>query len=132
MAVGRLAAVIWRAAAIWLAVSGPVWAGDADVTHVAIRPVAASGAGIAFDLDVTVRSKDTGWERYADRIEALGPDGVILGTRVLDHPHDDEQPFTRDLYRLIVPAGIARITVRAHFKPTGYSGAALTVPLPGR
>ena len=128
MAVGRLAAVIRRAAALWLALIGPVWAGDADVTHVAIRPV----AGNVFDLDVTVRSKDTGWGRYADRIEALGPDGVILGTRVLDHPHDDEQPFTRDLYRLTVPAGIARITVRAHFKPTGYSGAALTVQLPGR
>ena len=34
------------------------------------------------DLDVTIRSKDTGWERYADRIEALAPDGTVLGTRI--------------------------------------------------
>ena len=83
-------------------------------------------------LDVTVRSKDTGWERYADRIEALASDGTILGTRELDHPHDTEQPFTRDLYDLRVPPGIVQIVVRAHFKPTGHGGAAMTVALPGR
>jgi hypothetical protein len=102
-------------------------AGDADVTNVVVR----QRAGL-YDLDVTIRSKDTGWERYADRIEALGPDGTVLGTRVLEHPHDDEQPFTRDLYELRVPSGISKITVRAHFKPTGFDGAVLAVPLPGR
>jgi len=105
----------------------PVWAGDADVINVAVRQRAGS-----YDLDVTIRSKDTGWERYADRIEALAPDGTILGTRVLEHPHDDEQPFTRDLYDVRVPPGITRITVRAHFKPTGFNGPAMTVTLPGR
>ncbi len=105
----------------------PAFAGDADVTHVDIRQ--RDGR---YDLDVTIRSKDTGWERYADRIEALGPDGAVLGTRILEHPHEDEQPFTRDLYELPVPLGIGRITVRAHFKPTGFDGATLTVPLPGR
>ena len=110
------------------AFASQAWAGDADVTHVAIR---RSATGL-YDLDVTIRSKDTGWERYADRIEAVGPDGAVLGTRVLDHPHETEQPFTRDLYQLKVPAGIARVTVRAHFKPTGFDGAVLSVPLPAR
>jgi hypothetical protein len=105
----------------------PAVAGDADVIHVDI-----SRQDGWYDLDVTIRSKDTGWERYADRIEALAPDGTVLGTRVLDHPHEDEQPFTRDLYQLRVPSGISRITVRAHFKPTGFDGATMTVPLPGR
>jgi hypothetical protein len=102
-------------------------AGDADVIDVVVR----QKAGL-YDLDVTIRSKDTGWERYADRIEALSPDGAVLGTRVLEHPHDDEQPFTRDLYQLRVPPGIASIIVRAHFKPTGFDGTTMTVPLPGR
>jgi hypothetical protein len=121
--------VISRAAAATIAMLAamPAHAGDADVTNVVVRE-----RGGLYDLDVTIRSKDTGWERYADRIEALAPDGGVLGTRVLEHPHDDEQPFTRDLYQLSVPAGIARITVRAHFKPTGYDGASMTVTLPGR
>jgi len=116
------------AAALFLLTAATANAGDADVTHVAIR----AGASGTYDLDVTIRSRDTGWERYADRIEALGPDGKLLGTRVLEHPHDDEQPFTRDLYGLTVPPGIARIEVRAHFKPTGYDGETLPVALPGR
>ncbi len=104
------------------------WAGDADVTKVVIQ----KSAGGTYDLDVTIRSRDTGWDRYADRIEALSPDGVVLGTRVLDHPHDTEQPFTRDLYGLTVPAGIAHVTLRAHFKPSGFNGETLRVALPGR
>ncbi len=104
-----------------------VWAGDADVIAVVVRRHAE-----LYDLDVTIRSKDTGWERYADQIEALGPDGAILGTRVLEHPHDDEQPFTRDLYEVRVPSGVTRITVRARFRPTGYNGDAMTVALPDR
>jgi hypothetical protein len=108
--------------------AGAAHAGDADVTNVSVR----AGAGGTYDLDVTIRSRDTGWERYADRIEALGPKGEVLGTRVLEHPHDDEQPFTRDLYGLTVPPGIARIVVRAHFKPTGFDGETLPVALPGR
>jgi hypothetical protein len=102
-------------------------AGDADVTHVDVRQ-----RGERYDLDVTIHSKDAGWERFADRIEALAPDGTVLGTRVLEHPHGDEQPFTRDLYELRVPPGIAMVIVRAHFKPTGFDGATVTVPLPGR
>ena len=117
--------IAWAALGIIAAV--PARAGDADVVNVVVR----QRAGL-YDLDVTIRSNDTGWERYADRIEALGSDGAVLGTRVLEHPHDDEQPFTRDLYELRVPAGTARVTVRAHFKPTGFDGATMTIALPGR
>ena len=57
----------------------PAFAGDADVTNIAIR----RGQGALFNLDVTVRSKDTGWERYADRIEAIAPDGPFLAPACL-------------------------------------------------
>ena len=73
--------------------AAPAWAGDADV----IRAMFERRANGLYDFDVTVRSKDTGWDRYADRIEVLAPDGTVLATRVLFHPHDDEQPFTRDV-----------------------------------
>lgn len=108
-----------------VALANPAQAGDADVTAVAVRQ---AGSGV-YDFDVTVRSADTGWERYADRLEVLRADGTVLGTRVLDHPHEAEQPFTRDLYGVRIPAGIGTVQVRAHFKPTGFGSRAATVTI---
>ena len=55
---------------------------------------------------------------------------MVIATRTLDHPHDDEQPFTRDI-RGVQINGPAKIIIRAHFKPTGFDGATTTVSLPG-
>ena len=103
-------------------------AGEADV----IGAVAHRTAKGVYDLDVTVRSRDTGWDRYADRIEVLGPDGAVLATRVLDHPHETEQPFTRDVPQVQVPSGIDTVTIRAHFKPAGFDGAVFALVLSGK
>ncbi len=103
----------------------PVLAGEADVTGVEVTP---TGGG-TFRFDVTVRHADRGWDHYADKWDVLAPDGTALGTRVLYHPHVDEQPFTRS-HTVTVPAGIDRVTVRAHDKVDGYGGAEMTVELP--
>ena len=55
---------------------------------IAIGGVAQSG-----EADVT------GWEHYANKWDVVGPDDTILGTRVLLHPHVNEQPFTRSFRR---------------------------------
>ena len=101
------------------------WAGEADVVGATVE----NRSGRIFDFDVTIRSNDTGWNRYADRIEVLGPDGKVLGTRALEHPHEQEQPFTRDVYGVEIPRGITEVTIRAHYKPNGYDGATLRVAL---
>jgi hypothetical protein len=44
-----------------------------------------------------VRHEDVGWQHYADRWEVLASGGEVLATRVLAHPHVDEQPFVRNL-----------------------------------
>ncbi len=113
---------------ILLVLGLPAWAGEADVIGARFdrRP---SGE---YDFDVTIRSRDTGWDRYADRIEILAADGKVLATRVLDHPHEHEQPFTRDVYGVRIPAGVDRVTVRAHFKPVGFDGDTLVVTLRGK
>jgi hypothetical protein len=60
----------------------------------------------------------------------VAPDGTLLGRRLLLHPHETEQPFTRDLYGVKVPPGITHVTVRARHKPKGYDGATLRVAVP--
>jgi len=77
-----------------------------------------------------VRSVDKGWDYYADAFEVLAPDGRLLGRRELLHPHETEQPFTRELYGVRIPPGVGEVIVRARHKPRGYDGASKKVKLP--
>jgi hypothetical protein len=101
-------------------------AGPADVVDVRVT----REPGGTFRFEVSVRHADEGWEHYADRWEIVAPDGSILATRPLQHPHVDEQPFTRDLAGVKIPDGITRVTVRAHDSRHGFGGKELSVQLP--
>jgi hypothetical protein len=79
-------------------------AGEADVLDVA----ATSTGDRTWRFDVTVQHEDTGWDHYADAWEVLAPDGTVLATRTLLHPHTDEQPFSRSLTGVSVPDGMTR------------------------
>lgn len=101
-------------------------AGEADVVDVKVR---RNSAG-TYDFDITVKSVDQGWDYYADAFEVLGADGKVLGRRILLHPHETEQPFTRDLHGVRITAGVTHVTVRARHKPKGYDGKSMSVALP--
>ena len=125
----RLALLPLALLAFGLIVGLPVaMAGEADVVDVT---VSEQGDGV-FRFDVTVAHDDTGWDHYADRWEVVAPDGTILGTRTLLHPHENEQPFTRSLSGVAIPPDIDTVTVRAHDSVHGLGGAEMTVPLPNR
>jgi len=102
-------------------------AGLADVLKVEIR--VGSGPG-SFDFDVTLRHADTGWDHYANRWEVLAPDGRVLATRVLVHPHVHEQPFTRSLSGVRIPAEFSWVRVRGHDLVHGYGGREVTLSVP--
>ena len=113
-------------AALMLAViAASAQAGEADVVAAEAYP---EGEG-RWRFSVTVAHGDEGWDHYADRWEVLAPDGTVLGTRVLVHPHETEQPFTRSLGGVAVPDGIDRVTLRAHDSVHGLGGAEATVEL---
>jgi hypothetical protein len=105
--------------------SGTVRAGEADVVDVEVYK---AGDDI-YTFDVTIRSNDSN-DAYADLFEIVGPDGEVLGTRPLLHAHVSEQPFTRSLSGVRIPASIDRVTVRAHHGRTGYDGATMEIELP--
>src|SRR3989304_2129449 len=94
------------------------FAGEADVVDVKLR----RGASGPYDFDVTVRSVDKGWDYYADAFEVLGPDGAVLGRRILYHPHETEQPFTRELHGVTIPAGGPPPAPPAPAPPDGRGG----------
>ncbi len=115
-----LAVALWAGAAPETA-----RAGEADVVGVEALP---EGSG-RWRFHVTVAHGDTGWDHYADKWDVVAPDGAVLGTRVLVHPHETEQPFTRSLGGVQIPAGIDRVTLRAHDSEHGYGGRELRVTL---
>ena len=109
-------------------ISSAAWADEADVVEARITSTSTG----TYSFDVTVRHADTGWDHYANKWDIVGPDGAILGTRVLHHPHVSEQPFTRGLNDVKIPPGIDQVTIRAHDSVHGYGGREISVAVPNR
>lgn len=99
--------------------------GEADVVG---GKITALGDG-RFRIDATVLHEDSGWDHYADRWDVLAVDGRILGTRVLAHPHENEQPFTRSL-TLTLPEGISVVMLQANDSVHGLGGKVLELAVP--
>ena len=117
-------------AGVWLAAlmlpAQLLWAGEVDVIDVR----ASKTSSTTYAFDVTVKHADAGWDHYADKWEVVGPDGKVLDTRVLMHPHVHEQPFTRSLSGVKIPPNVKTVTVRAHDKVHGWGGKSMSVDLP--
>ena len=85
---------------------------------------------------VTVEHPDTGWDDYVNGWDVVTPDGIVLKakqsepfTRLLLHPHENEQPFTRSQSGISVPDGVNQLIVRAHDIVTGYGGKEIIIDL---
>ncbi len=113
------------AAATLILTIQPSFAGEADVLDV---KVTKSGSG-TYDFSVTVEHADAGWDHYANKWEVVTPDGKVIATRVLAHPHDNEQPFTRSKSGVKVPEGVTEVVIRAGDSVHGVGGKEMTVKL---
>jgi hypothetical protein len=100
-------------------------AGEADV----VAAEATCDANSVCRFSVSVRHADEGWDHFANRWEVLTESGEILATRVLRHPHVNEQPFTRNLPGVKVPQEIRRVRIRAHDSVHEDGGAEVVVEL---
>ncbi|MCW8908143.1 MAG: hypothetical protein OQL28_12900 [Sedimenticola sp.] len=81
--------------------------------EVEIVSAEAEREGDGYRFHVTLRHADSGWEHYANVWRVLGPDGTLLGERILYHPHVDEQPFTRSLSGVRIPPGTDYVEIEA-------------------
>lgn len=116
-----LAATATAAALALLAL--PAAANPVEVVHARFER-----SGDAWDVSVTLRHADSGWQHYANLWVVERLDGSELGRRVLLHPHEDEQPFTRS-ERIRIPAGVTRVRVRAGDNGSGIDGNTVVVDL---
>jgi hypothetical protein len=91
---------------------------------------------LSWTFSVTVSHPDTGWEDYADGWDVrlvddsiLKPDPDSPFTRLLLHPHVDEQPFTRSQSGIVIPAEERYVIVLAHDLVDGFGGQTVVVDL---
>ncbi len=94
-----------------------------------IEGATAAGTGTTWTFEVTLSHGDTGWDDYADGWRIVTEDGTELGTRVLLHPHVDEQPFTRSLSGVTIPDGVATVYIEARTTRDGWGVARHPVAL---
>jgi len=119
-------------AAAEIAPEAELRAADAAVLHV---KAVNSGKG-GWTFHVTVVHPDTGWDDYADGWDVVLPNGTVVKpdadspfTRLLLHPHENEQPFIRSQSGIVLPEGVTTVTVRAHDLRDGFGGPEIEVDL---
>ncbi len=114
----------------WVSMSPLLLLGVAGVSQAGVADVLSASADCASSVctfTVTVRHDDEGWNHYADSWEVIAPDGRVLATRVLRHPHVGEQPFTRELRGVEVPSNVTSVRIRAHDSVHGFGGREVLV-----
>ena len=106
--------------------------GNADVTFVK----ATHTGDQKWTFEVTANHPDAGWSDFMDGWDVVLPNGktILLSpkdkfTRVLAHPHVNQQPVTRTQENIPIPAGTKTVTVRAHDMADGYGGRVVEVKL---
>tara|TARA_B100000780_G_C21071873_1_gene431340 strand:+ start:89 stop:496 length:408 start_codon:yes stop_codon:yes gene_type:complete len=80
-------------------------------------------------VNVKLEHRDTGWQHYADEWRIVDSQGNILGSRVLQHPHVNEQPFTRALSNVKLSNELDTVYIEAHDKVHGWTKNRLRIEL---
>ena len=73
-------------------------------------------------------------ERYSATVACVASKaiarGVERGVRILTHDHANEQPFTRSLSGVRIPAGVRGVRVQGRDQVSGWGGRTVEVDLP--
>ena len=102
--------------ALLLTLAAPARADGPDI----VQASALQSAANYWQIDVTLTHPDSGWDHFASAWEVLAPDGSSLGLRELAHPHVEEQPFTRSLAGIAIPADLEFVLIRARCNLGGW------------
>ena len=102
-----------------------VYANEVEVVDVQ----ANQSSDKSWHFSVTLKHADEGWDHYANEWQIIAPDNKVLGTRTLYHPHVNEQPFTRSLNGVKIPADVKTVRIIAKDTVHGLSTKAAQLEL---
>lgn len=107
-----------------------ITASSAFADNAIVQNVKVTKSSGSFTFNVTVFHTDKGWDDYVDIWRIKDEQGNVLGERTLAHPHVNEQPFTRSLSGVNIPAGVTKVFVEAHDTINGWNPDAKAVNIP--
>ena len=87
----------------------PIWAQP----PVIVKAEAMLKSNQLFDIAVTLRHPDTGWDHYASEWVIIADDEIEIAKRTLYHPHVNEQPFTRYVRDINIPTDLKSLKIYA-------------------
>jgi hypothetical protein len=91
----------------------------------------ASGPNL-FAFEVAISSTCDPLQRYVDGFRVYTPGNEVIGERNSLHDQQNEQPFTRDLYALMISEKVKTVLIQGREQKFGYGGEVVEVKLPGR
>ena len=106
--------------------STTIFAGDVDVINATVQRTGEN----TYAFSATLKHGDTGWDHYANQWVVTDENGHIYGTRVLHHPHVNEQPFTRNLSGVYIPKSVEHVIIKASDSVHGSQGKTFNIALP--
>ena len=84
-----------------------------------------------WDVHVAVFHNDEGWDHYANIWQVVdSATGKVIGERILAHPHDNEQPFTRSLIGLTIPGDVREVRIRSRCNLHDFGGREISFEMP--
>lgn len=83
----------------------------------------------SYHISVTLKHADKSWDHYANVWQVQSLAGEVLATRVLHHPHINEQPFTRSLSGVKLPEHVKVVEIVAGCTVDGLNSQKLTLRL---
>lgn len=110
--------------------TGTSSAGQLFPDVIAVEPTALRTTTTS--VAVTVSSPYDTEARYADAIRVRSADGrTVYATLELGHDHASEQPFTRTVTGLKIPAGVTDVVVEGHDQVSGWGGRTVSATVSG-
>jgi hypothetical protein len=111
-----------------ITLSGLTYAAEQKFPDIIDATVTVSQSTYRFN--VTVSSPYDSRSRYADAYRIKNGSGTVYGVRVLTHDHANEQPFTRSVSGINIPAGVTQVIIEGRDKTYGWGGDTFTLTLP--
>ncbi len=113
----------------WAGLLAALMGGSAVAGEVEVLQTEFIKKGKGWTVRTQLKHDDTGWDHYADAWRIVDEAGQVIAERILHHPHENEQPFTRGLGNVMIPSGTRIVYIEARDNVHGWAKGRIRVDI---